>query len=146
MKALSLAAFAALAVLGSACLSARGEEAPPPQKIDPENVSPAAVLVSLRDFKFEASTDSVKDGTIDFLVKNEGVRDHEFVIVRRDGDRYELPLGEIEAFPPQATRAMRVTLAPGNYELVCLIISAPEGEEPVSHMALGMRLPFEVNR
>ena len=133
-------------LLATACFSAHGEEMAEPQRIDVSDASRAAVTVEASDFKFAASTRSVKDGTIDFVVTNVGTQLHEFVIVPKDDERFLLPLGEIEPFPVGDKRAIRAQLAPGSYELVCLIVSIPAGGEPSSHMALGMRSAFEVTK
>ncbi len=85
----------------------------------------------------------MKAGTIDFVVHNAASERHELVIVPRDGDRYGMPFGEIEPFDAGQTHALRAQMAPGKYELVCLIISVIDGE-PQSHMSRGMKVAFEV--
>ncbi len=141
MKRMFLVGFACT-VLAAACASARA--APPqPRPLDPNDASPDAVRVTDHDYKFEATTNRVKAGTIDFVVTNEGKRAHEFSIVPLDGDRYGLPIGEIEPFVPGETHAMRADLRPGRYVFVCLVVSIVD-DEPRSHMGLGMRFPLEV--
>ncbi|MBI5284076.1 MAG: cupredoxin domain-containing protein [Chloroflexi bacterium] len=131
------------ALLSAACFTAEATRVPEPEEIDPSQASADAVQVVVTDHRFDISTGHAKAGTIDFVVRNDADEPHEFVIVPRDGDRYGMPLGEIEPFEPGQTRALRAQLAPGSYEFVCLIIDVIDGE-PKSHMSVGMKTGFEV--
>ena len=131
------------ALVGAACVTAEARRVPEPEEISASEASENAVQVIASNYHYELSTRSVKAGTIDFVVHNAASEQHEFMIVPRDGDRYGMPLGELEPFDAGQTHALRAELAPGRYELVCLIISVIDGE-PKSHMARGMRTDFEV--
>jgi cupredoxin-like protein len=136
-------AAATIALSAFACGAGDDEPVSEPKSIEPASASADAIQVVAADYAFALSAESVSAGTVDFVVRNEAARDHEFVIVPLEGDRFALPLGEIEAFGAGETRAMRAHLSPGRYEFVCLIVSISDGV-PASHMALGMRTPFEV--
>ena len=131
--------------MGAACISAEARQYADPKIIGPDAASSAAIRVGLVDYAFELETTSAPAGVIDFIAENKGTDFHEFVIVRRLGDHYDLPYGEIEAMEPGETGAIRADLAAGSYALVCLIVSVADGE-PQSHMALGMFAPFEVTK
>jgi hypothetical protein len=135
--------LAGAALVGAACITAEARRVPEPEEISPSEASESAVQVIASDYHYDISTQSVKAGTIDFVVRNDASEQHEFVIVPRDGDRYGMPLGELEPFDAGQTHALRAQLAPGKYELVCLIISVIDGE-PKSHMSRGMKTDFEV--
>jgi len=140
-------AFLALSLvvmtISAACFSATAQQTSPPRLIRPEQASTAAVQVEQQDYKFNVDRSRASAGTIDFVVRNGGHQDHEFVIVRVKNGRYGLPIGEIGAFAPGETRAIRADLSSGEYALVCLMVSV-EDNEPQSHMALGMRAMLEV--
>jgi hypothetical protein len=135
-------ALLACALAAAACAS-RDAAIPEPESIEPHAASADAIRVTANDYVFELSADRVRAGAIDFVVKNTAERDHELVVVRIEDGRYDLPLGGIDAIGGGETRAMRAELRPGRYELVCLIVSLDDGD-PASHLALGMRKPFEV--
>lgn len=144
MKLVMLPALALVALTVAACGPARASPpASAPELIEPHAASADAVQVTANDYAFALSVDRMRAGAIDFVVKNAAERDHEFVVVPIEDGRFGLPIGEIEAFGGGETRAMRAELRPGQYELVCLIVSLNEGHA-ASHLALGMRTPFEV--
>ena len=132
-----------MALVGAACITAQARRVPEPELISLSEASENAVQVVASDYHYDISTQRVKAGTIDFVVHNAWGEQHEFMIVRRDGDRYGMPIGEIEPFDAGQTHALRAELAPGTYEFVCLIISIIDGE-PKSHMSRGMKADFEV--
>lgn len=127
----------------AACFSAEARQTAEPKIIRPDKASSDALQFELTDYKFETVAASASAGSIDFVVHNGGEQDHEFVITPMERGRFGLPIGEIEAFGPGETRAIRAELVPGDYEFVCLIVSVVD-DEPQSHMALGMRVAFEV--
>ena len=132
-----------VALVGAACVTAEARRVPKPERDQPLRSIGERRQVIASSYHYDISTQSVKTGTIDFVVRNDASEQHEFMIVPRDGDRYGMPLGELEPFDAGQTHALRAELAPGRYELVCLIISVIDGE-PKSHMARGMRTDFEV--
>jgi hypothetical protein len=132
-----------IALSAAACFNAEARSIAAPEHISPAEASPDAVHVSGVDFRFDIPTHSVKSGTVDFIVSNDGKERHEFAIVPVDGDRYGLPVGEIEPFDAGQIKALRIDLPPGKYQFVCLIVSVIDGE-PRPHMARGMKADFEV--
>ena len=134
--------------MGALCLASaacQSTETPPPQSevLSADRASADAIGVSQRDFAYGLERASAKPGWVEFRIKNEGSEHHEFVVVGVDGDRWAPPSGEHEAIEPGDSGLLRVWLKPGQYRLVCLLITIrPDG--PVSHVELGMDAPFEV--
>ena len=106
---------------------------------------------SLSEWKIDLSAGAAAAGTVNFTVTNDGTIEHEFVIVKTDIPDGELPLvedkfqedaegveviDEMEKMAKGATTTLSVNLEPGNYQLVCNI---------VSHYGAGMHAPFVVN-
>ena len=139
----STVCLALVALLFSACFSAEARTVPVAEEIDPAEASAAAVHVSVTDYQFNLSAASAHAGTIDFVVQNDSLNEHEFMIVPFEDGRYGTPIGEIEPFVGGVPLALRAKLAPGNYRFVCLIISVIDGK-PRSHMSRGMNVPFTV--
>lgn len=138
-----LACLALLAIAATACSTAQATLRDDAREFDASKASPDAILVTASDYKFDTGRDAHRAGTIEFVVGNIADQPHEFVIVPVQDGRYGDPVGEVEAFPSHDRRALRADLAPGRYEFVCLLVSVEDGVAQ-SHMALGMRAPFEV--
>ena len=155
MRVFGLAALCLIAVTALACYAEPHIRAEP-RLIEPASASDDAIHILADEFSYETSANRVKPGVTDFVVVNSGDYEHEFVIVPLQDGRFGLPIGEIEAFQPGETRAMRADLAPGSYALVCLLLRGSglsnheltelsEDERVTPHMALGMTVPFEVD-
>lgn len=115
----------------------------PPEVLSADRASANAIAITQHEFRFDAAQDSVRQGVVDFAITNQGNEHHEFVIVPYDDGRFGEPVAEHEALEPGQRGVLRVTLSPGHYRLVCLLVTVkPEG--PVSHIALGMDRAFEV--
>jgi len=114
------------------------------------------VAVTLQEWAVIPATTSAPAGAVVFSVTNDGPEDvHEFVVIRTDLDITALPvdengvvdeegegievIGEIEDLPVGETQELSVTLAAGNYALICNIWSEDESE---AHYAMGMRAAF----
>ena len=114
--------------------------------------------VALREWSVLPAQASAPAGEITFSVTNDGPNDiHEFVVLKTDLDPAELPtaedgsvteagegieiIDEIEDIPVGETMDVTVTLAAGNYILLCNIYDATEDE---AHYQMGMRTPFTV--
>ena len=132
-------------LLGAACFSAEARALPPPEEIDVSQAAASAIHISAKSFQFDLAASSAKAGTIDFVVSNDSLNEHEFVIVPYENGRYGMPAGEIEPFGGGETRALRAQLEPGNYRFVCLVISVEKGV-PKSDLSRGMNAAFEVTR
>jgi uncharacterized cupredoxin-like copper-binding protein len=119
----------------------------------------ATVEVSLQEWAVVPASASVAAGEVTFRVTNTGPEDvHEFVVLATDLDPGALPadaagavteegegmvvVDEIEDIPVGATQDLTVSLAAGNYVLLCNIYDQAEGE---AHYQLGMRIAFTVN-
>jgi len=118
----------------------------------------AAIDVTLQEWSVLPAQASAPAGEVTFTVTNNGPDDvHEFVVIKTDLDPAALPtaedgsvdeaggemevIGEIEDIPVGETMDLAVTLAAGNYVLLCNIYSADEDE---SHYQEGMRTAFTV--
>ena len=131
------------ALLFSACFNAEARSVPPAEEIAPVEASTAAVRVSATDYQFTLTAVRAKAGTIDFVVHNNSLTEHEFMIVPFENGRYGVPVAEIEPFGGGETKALRAQLAPGHYRFVCLVISVVN-DTPRSDMSRGMNALFEV--
>lgn len=104
-----------------------------------------AVQISAKSYQFDLSVPSATAGTVDFVVHNDSLNEHEFMIVPYEDGRYGAPIGEIEPFGGGETKALRAQLEPGHYRFVCLVVSVVNGA-PKSDMSRGMNADFEVTR
>ncbi|MFN0095880.1 MAG: hypothetical protein ACKVVT_14030 [Dehalococcoidia bacterium] len=102
-----------------------------------------SVLITGTDYKFGSPVSTFPSRAVDLQFANVGSFNHELVVVRVDGERVSAPLGGVASIKPGTSEAVRLTLSPGRYRFVCLLIGF-SGNEPVSHLALGMSLEFEV--
>ena len=130
-------------LIAAACTAGEARILAEPREFDPFRATPDAILISPSEYKFDVGHNTAKAGTIQLVAGNIGKQKHEVVIVPVSEGRYGAPVAEIEAFGPQERRGLKVDLAPGRYEFVCLLVSVEDGNAE-SHMALGMREPFEV--
>ena len=138
---LSLVALVLL-LAAPACVEG-SDVAAPPEQIAVAQTGSDAVEVKAHEFGFDLGRPSIPAGLTTFRVRNEGTVPHEFVIVPFDDGHYGAPVGEIEPFAPGEVRALRVSLDPGSYRIVCLqVFKLPEGA--ASHMALGQTEPLKV--
>ena len=116
---------------------------PAPEVFSAARASADAIVVGQREFAFDLETTRVPSGLVEFAVENRGTEHHEFVVVPFRNGRYSLPAAEHEALEPGDRGGLRAWLDPGQYRLVCLLVTlTPEG--PLSHLELGMSADFEV--
>jgi hypothetical protein len=117
------------------------------------------VEVTLTEFSVTTDKESVPEGPIDFDVKNEGEREHEFLVIRTDTPPDDLPTnddGSLDEDGPDVDveedlddiedgddTSRTWDLEPGLYVLACNIVEEIDDEE-TSHFAEGMRTAFEV--
>ena len=137
--------LAVASLLSVACFNAEARALPAPEEIDVSQASANALHISATDYRFDLPTVSAKAGTIDFVVHNDSLGEHDFMIVAYADGRYGMPIGGIEPFGGGETRALRAQLEPGNYRFVCLVISVVNGT-PKSGMSRGMITSLEVTR
>ena len=88
------------------------------------------MTVVMKEWSFKASAQTVSAGRVTFVVRNAGTMEHGFVVIRTNSGPHALPMkgqqaseagskGEIEEFAPGRTKRLTLTLAPGNYVLLC---------------------------
>jgi uncharacterized cupredoxin-like copper-binding protein len=137
-----LAAFA-LGACGSSGDSAKGDTtAPTGSTGDTASTAPAEgtvvnVALGETDVQHQYMTldsSSVPAGAVSFAITNEGVKNHEFVVLSSDlaadqlemngdeanEDAYTL-IDEVEDIPGGETATLNVTLDPGHYVIICNI-------------------------
>lgn len=134
------AAFA-LAFFGAGCAPGAAPDSSP-REFSIEHAPPGAIAVSVNEQSFTLSTSRVERGRTAFLVTNIGTEHHDFVLVRRDGDRYGMPIVHYHLGPGEG-RGIEVTLSPGRHEIACLGVAMEHGQA-ASHMSMGMHVPLEV--
>ena len=93
-------------------------------------VEASSVTVVMKEWSFKASAQTVPAGRVTFVVRNAGTMEHEFVVIRTNRGPHALPMkgqqaseagskGEIEELASGGTKRLTLTLAPGNYVLLC---------------------------
>jgi len=153
----------ALAVL-SGCAGGPGSTGTPgaTATTGPTATSPAAgtttVNVTLQEFSILPDVSSAAAGDITFSVTNDGPDEvHEFVVIKTDLAPDALPtdadgvvdeegagltvIDEIEDMAVGATEDLTVTLAAGNYALICNIFDEETND---AHYQMGMYTAFTV--
>ncbi len=110
------------------------------------------VIASVREWKVVASRNTVPAGPTTFLVSNLGTIKHEFLVTKTDFAEGRIPIDpltnrfsedgpgievvkEIPEWDAKTTESLTLTLAAGNYELLCNI---------EAHYANGMHVAFTV--
>lgn len=115
------------------------------------------INITLKEWRISADKHRVKAGLIIFHLINQGIGEHELIILKTDRPITQLPMkhgkvdeatagqliGEIEEFPPGVEVRTTFTLAPGKYVLFCnLQNTGNDGSN--SHYRLGMHTLLEV--
>jgi uncharacterized cupredoxin-like copper-binding protein len=110
--------------------------------------------MALDEFVIRPDRTRARRGTVTFVVRNEGQLEHEFVVLRTDIEKDELPrkandegvdeseldvVGRIPAFPPGETRDLTIDVEEGQYIVLCNLYANGE-----SHYLEGMYNEFEV--
>ena len=105
----------------------------------------SSVGITLKEYKVIPSTTSVQAGKVTFKVKNVGVLEHEFVVVKTNVAAGKLPvkknravvkaLGRIGPFKKGKGGSVTLTLEPGKYVLLCNV---------ASHYQIGQYAAFTV--
>lgn len=108
----------------------------------------STVTAELSEWAMALDSATGKAGSITFNVKNNGEKEHEFVIVKTDLKADSLPVvddevdesafepvDEIEDIAAGATPTLKVDLAAGHYVILCNL---------TSHYAKGMHADFDV--
>ena len=155
-----LAALSIIALVASGCGAAQPSPSPTTTSPSPATTAGATTIqVNLQEWAVVPASTTTATGEVTFRVTNTGPEDvHEFVVLKTDLDPGALPvdangavtetgaaievIDEIEDIPVGQTRELRVSLAAGNYVLLCNIYDETEKE---AHYRMGMRTAFEVS-
>lgn len=108
---------------------------------------------SVEEWKVSTSAGRAQAGEVEFAIANFGTIQHEFLVVKTDIADGKIPLGEDNRFSEEGeglavideisewavdeAKVLKVTLDPGNYQLLCNI---------AGHYANGMHIPFVVEK
>ena len=96
--------------------------------------------VSLFDGSIDASSDSIKAGTVAFNAQNHGEFSHTLVVTTASGD----VLAATGLIDSSEGEIVTLELAPGRYELTCRIVSQLEDGSIIDHFEEGMRFSLTV--
>jgi uncharacterized cupredoxin-like copper-binding protein len=126
---------------------------------DASAAKPKPVKVKLQEFKVRPKPKTVNSGDVTFKVKNVGTIDHEFVVVRTDGEALPTApdgsvdeeqiaaaaqIGEVEDLGPKDSGKLEATgLEPGTYTLFCNVVDDSD-DPPLVHYGQGMYTTFVV--
>jgi uncharacterized cupredoxin-like copper-binding protein len=158
--------FGAVLVAAALVLSACGGGASPTSgtttttttTTDTAGGGATTVDVTLQEWAIVPSVDTAPAGDVTFKLTNSGPDDtHEFVVIKTDLDPGALPtdetgsvdeagggmevMGEVEDVAVGSSEELTLTLAAGNYILLCNIYDETEKE---AHYTQGMRIAFTV--
>jgi uncharacterized cupredoxin-like copper-binding protein len=104
-----------------------------------------SVAVTLVEYTVTADKPSVPAGKINFIATNVSKSQvHELAVLKVKPDGTFDNLGEVEAIDPGKGGAVELDLAPGAYELACLIAPGEAGST-ADHYQQGMHTAFTVN-
>jgi hypothetical protein len=119
----------------------------------------ATVDVILTEWQVDPAPTTASAGEVTFVADNQGVEDHELVVIKTDLDPSALPtredggvdeegegievIGEIEEFAPGTAEAT-LNLEAGSYALICNIVEEEDSGEFESHYGEGMYTAFTV--
>jgi len=111
----------------------------------------------LTEWAITTSQPAIAAGEIYFLATNAGGAAHEMVVIKTELAPDALPetdgkvpeedvdlIGEIEPFSPGSKASAVFELEPGNYVLICNVVSEAAGGESESHYLKGMRTTLTV--
>jgi uncharacterized cupredoxin-like copper-binding protein len=117
---------------------------------DSSGATSNAITGNMKEWTIKTDATTAKAGEVTFTVTNDGTIEHEFLVVKTDiadgkipvdGDRFSETsdgvklIDEIEGMTKGATETLTVTLAAGNYQLVCNV---------PGHYTAGMHTAFTV--
>lgn len=100
-----------------------------------QNLVANKIVGSVREWKVDVSASKANEGEVLFAIANFGTIAHEFLVVKTDFEPGKIPLNaenrfdeenkdltvidEISEWEPDTAGVLKVTLAPGNYQLLC---------------------------
>lgn len=143
-RKVKISSVSLLAVVVMAC-------APDPSTGDGETIS-NDVTGSVKEWSVDVNATGATAGEVTFSISNTGSIQHEFLVAKTTYDPGKIPIGEnnrfdeedsgievideIKEWPPGETKVLTVSLASGQYELLCNI---------ESHYGAGMWTSFTVS-
>ena len=143
-----MARIRSLAVVPALVLAACGTSTPTTTPSSPSPTPSHSVAVEEKDYSITPATATAAAGAVTFTVTNLGPGIHEFVVIKTDLAPEALPVkddlveenkidspGEIEDIEPGKPLSKTITVVPGNYVLICNL---------VTHYGLGMRAALKV--
>lgn len=171
LPALLAGVFIAPVLLFAACGDDDDNDATPeptaeatetPEPTDDDGATPAPTQqpadttapMALDEFVIRPDRTRARRGAVTFVVRNEGELEHEFVVIRTDIEKDELPrkvndqgvdesdlnvVGRIDAFAPGETGELTIDVDDGQYVVLCNLFA--DGE---SHYLEGMYTDFEI--
>ena len=116
------------------------------------------VNIMLQEWRMMSDKARIPAGKVKFSVQNRGQETHELVLLKTnmaydsiplqrkggiDEDNAGVLVDELEDITSRSGKSMTVTLAPGNYVLLCNMVEMEEGQME-QHYAMGMRIPLVV--
>jgi uncharacterized cupredoxin-like copper-binding protein len=101
------------------------------------------VDVALQEWSVTPSVSSVEAGDVHFVVSNKGTMVHELAVIQVDPDGNKREVAEIEDVAVGSTLDFTTKLAPGHYQLACLLVPGESGAT-VDHYMQGMHTEFTV--
>jgi hypothetical protein len=118
------------------------------------------VDVAVREWQVAPAQNSIRTGTVNFIVTNEGAETHELLVVKADSVD-QLPvdadgafdeaaygadkvMGEVEDISPTTQKNFALDLEPGNYLLLCNVVDDEASGEKDAHFSHGMYTTFTV--
>jgi uncharacterized cupredoxin-like copper-binding protein len=132
------ALLVALTALAAACAPAVPEA----------DISKGQIRADMREHTIALTSNTVKAGTVTFIVRNIGTTAHDLIVLKTDAAADKLAVdqqtqkakedgrvGGVEEVPPGQTRNLRVDLQAGHYLVICNV---------PTHYQLGMRAELTV--
>jgi uncharacterized cupredoxin-like copper-binding protein len=102
------------------------------------------VHVDLTEWTVTPDVSAVHAGNILFVAHNRSkAMTHELAVLSVGADAQRREVADVEGLKPGEEGQFLVDLAPGSYELACLIVPGEAGSQ-VDHYQLGMHTPFTV--
>jgi hypothetical protein len=118
------------------------------------------VNVAVREWQVAPDQNSIRTGSVSFVVTNEGAETHELLVVEADSAD-QLPVdadgafdeaaygadklkGEVEDIASTTQKSFSLDLQPGNYLLLCNVVDEEASGEKDAHFSHGMYAAFTV--
>jgi|GEM_PF-3136761 len=104
----------------------------------------APVTVTLDEWRVVPEAETLPPGELTFHAENEGEDHHELVVRQRAETGALEAVAAVGDISPGTYKPLTVTLAPGRYELACLMRETEPDGETEDHYRLGMHTTVTV--